>query len=259
MYRNTPSTFPFAVNSTTPEAFDDIADLSESTTILVVEDEEALCYLLCRSIEKMGYQATIAKDGLSALEIIKQNDVSLVILDILLPGMDGYAVCSEMRKVTDAPIVMVTAMGDVDDVVRGLEVGADEYVTKPFSFADLTAKVYALLRRAYWSRHQPLVGDEGIQLLSENNEAIVRGRSVKLSPIEFKLLRSLAQSAEKAVSHEVLMMDVWGYQPQGKASILHTNIRRLREKIEEDPADPAHIITVAGFGYKFMPAAPLAM
>lgn len=259
MCRNGPSTVPFATGDTTFEAFNVMADVTESTTVLVVEDEEALCYLLCRSIEKMGYQVSTAKDGLSALEIVKQNDVSLVILDIMLPGMDGYAVCREMRKVTNAPIVMVTAMGGVDDVVRGLEAGADEYVTKPFSFADLTAKVYALLRRVYWSRHQPLLGDEVVQLHSENHEAIVRGCPVKLSPIEFKLLRSLAQSAEKAVSHEVLMMDVWGYQPQGKASILHTNIRRLREKIEENPADPAHIITVAGFGYKFVPAAPVAM
>lgn len=231
-------------------------DTIGSTTILIVEDEEALCYLLSRSVEKMGYQVAIAQDGLSALEIIQKRNINLVLLDIMLPEMDGYTVCQEMRKVTDAPIIMLTAMGSVDDVVRGLEVGADEYITKPFSFSDLTARVYALLRRAYWSQHRQLVGGGVIRLHTENQEAIVRGQAVKLSPIEFKLLRALAQSAEKAVSHEVLMMDVWGYQPQGKASILHTNIRRLREKIEENPADPTHIITVAGFGYKFVPTVP---
>lgn len=246
-----PRSFPL---SNPAELFHFVQDSTKALTVLIVEDEKDLSHLLLRSIERMGFRALIAQNGQRALEIIKQRTVILVLLDVRLPQMDGYTLCSEMRKVTTVPIIMLTALGRPDDVVRGLEAGADDYIVKPFRFADLTVRMYALLRRAYWTDNQHLFERDVVRLRPENQEVIVYGRPVKLSPTEFKLLHLLSQSAEETVSYERLMMDVWGYQPTGKAAILHTNIRRLREKIERNPAEPLHIVTVAGFGYKFIPS-----
>lgn len=237
-----------------PYEFSDIlCNDAEAWTVLVVEDEQALNHLLCRSVEREGFQAIAAADGRSALDAIHHGNIKLVLLDVRLPKMDGYTVCSKIRQMTDVPIIMLSAMSRTDDVVRGLEAGADDYVVKPFSFKDLMARIYALLRRTHWSKNRHLFEHSVVRLQRESQGVLIGDRLVKLTPTEFKLLDMLSQSAEETVSFKKLMMGVWGYQPKGKAAILHTNIRRLREKIEDDPADPVHIVTVARFGYKFIP------
>ena len=227
--------------------------------ILVVEDEEHLRNLLRMSLERIGHDVLTAADGREALDMLSATMVDLVLMDVMMPNMDGLEACHAIRQYSDVPIIMLTAINRPDDIAKALEMGADDYITKPFSFMEIEARVEAVLRRVSWSEDPPdldIIVTQDIKLNHEKKEVMVRGHAVHLSPTEYGLLRYLMLRANQTVSHDALMQEIWGMPVSGKAKILHTNVRRLREKIERNPADPHYIITVLGLGYKFATAEP---
>ncbi len=224
--------------------------------ILVVDDEDALCHLLRISLEKIGHTVVTATNGREALERLAEDSIDLVLLDIIMPGMDGFEVCRVLREQSDVPIVMLTALNRSDDVVRGFGLGADDYITKPFSFREVQVRIEAILRRVYWQDRsvvpsRPETGD--IVLNTDAHEAQVRGRTVQLTPIEYRLLRYMMGMPNRAVSKSELFRQVWGYDMVGSTNLVEVAVRRLREKIEEDPSNPVYLVTVHGVGYKFHP------
>ncbi len=229
---------------------------ARTARILVAEDDAALRQLLEMSLRAFGYEVLSAEDGEAALEAFLDQPVDLVILDIMMPRMDGLQVLQEIRRRSDVPVIMLTALGRPDDVVRGLRMGADDYIPKPFTFKEVAARVEAALRRAQWSREQrtPLILQGcGIKLNVPAREAYVDGKQVHLSPTEFALLHYLMHRAGQAVSKEELFQNVWGYEFSGGSNLIEVAIRRLRYKIEENPQKPRRIITVRGVGYRFGP------
>ncbi len=222
--------------------------------VLIAEDETPLRDLLRLSLEASGHQVTTAGDGVEALERFAGAEFDLVILDVMMPRLDGFSVCREMRKRSSVPIVMLTALGSPDDVVHGFDLGADDYITKPFTFREVQARVQAILRRVRWAteKHPPQIIAIGrIAVDLEAHEVLVATRRVQLSPIEFRLLYTLMAQAGKAISKEDLMREVWGYEFIGGTNLVEVTVRRLREKVEDDPSRPEHILTVRGVGYKF--------
>ncbi len=244
--------FPPPDQPSTADDLDSVftSDLNPKPIILIAEDEAPLRELLSKSLLNAGYEVITCCNGREALDMAKVYNIDLALLDVLMPEVSGHAVCVELRKSSDVPIIMLTALSNVDELESALYAGADDYIAKPFSFSNLEARVFALLRRVHWIKFgmRPKVLDLE---LHRDNRVTIRGQSVQLSPIEYKLLYYLVQCAEETVSREYLLDKVWGYRPIGKARILHTNIRRLRQKIEVDPANPKHIITVMGIGYLF--------
>jgi DNA-binding response OmpR family regulator len=223
--------------------------------ILVVEDESFLRNLLQVSLEKEGYFVLTAEDGLKAMEIFNQEQVDLILLDVLMPHMDGFEVCTEIRKRSDVPIVMLTALNSPDSTVGGFELGADDFISKPFTFKEVHARLQSILRRMQWTRdrHPLVIIRHGSIIL--NNEAhvvTVQGEEVHLTPIEYQLLHFLMSNPNRAVSKEVLFKEVWGYDFTGGTNLVEVAMRRLREKIEADPSVPEYLLTIRGAGYKFI-------
>ena len=226
--------------------------------ILIVEDDERIRASMCLALEDEGYDVTEAASGEEALETFGQSLVSqpfdLVIIDIMLPGMDGFACCRELRRQSAIPIIMVTARTDTHDVVAGLEAGADDYVTKPFEPKELAARIRALLRRARLAEGGPAVlvfGD--LESLPEAGVVRVAGTEVHLTRTEFLLLCELAANSGKVLSREQLLERVWSYDYFGDGRLVDVHVRRLRTKVEPDPANPRHVLTVRGLGYKLAP------
>jgi len=222
--------------------------------ILVVDDEKPIADILKYNLEKEGYTVEEAFDGLEALRRVKESPFDLVILDVMLPGLDGYSVCREIRRFSHLPILMLTAKDQEMDIVLGLEMGADDYLTKPFGARELLARVRALLRRsrlqtAGLEKKVLVFGPLEIDL--QNYEARKNGRSVGLTLKEFELLRFLATHPGQVFTRETLLNEVWGYEYFGEARTVDVTIRRLREKIEENPAEPEYIQTKRGVGYYF--------
>jgi len=223
--------------------------------ILMIEDEERLGDALAYSLERGGYDVAVATDGLRGLERFRTEGADLVLLDLMLPGMSGEDVCREIRKTSRVPIVMLTAKDSQVSKVVGLEIGADDYVTKPFSTEELLARIKALLRRAApdLGRGEGVLEGGGIRLDPERAEVSVRGRPVHLPRKEFELLEILMEGAGRVLTRENLLHSVWGEDYFGDSRTLDVHIKRLRAKCEEDPHDPRHILTVRGLGYKFVP------
>ena len=221
------------------------------TRILTVEDDERIRTAVRLALEDEGWQVVEADDGEQALETFVASPTDVVLIDIMLPGIDGFEVCRSIRRTSDVPIVMVTARADTHDVVAGLEAGADDYLTKPFAPKELSARIRALLRRARSadpaSTHLQF-GD--LEVIPD--EGVVRkgGEEVHLTKTEFRLLVELATSAGRVFSREVLLERVWGYGYFGDGRLVDVHIRRLRTKVETDPAHPRHVVTVRGLGYK---------
>ncbi|MEJ7582754.1 MAG: response regulator transcription factor [Acidimicrobiales bacterium] len=221
------------------------------TRILTVEDDERIRTSVKLALEDEGWTVDEADTGEDALERFNQQPADVVLIDIMLPDIDGFEVCRSIRRVSDVPIVMVTARDDTHDVVAGLEAGADDYLTKPFAPKELSARIRALLRRvrtmdpgATHLRFGDLeiVPDEGV---------VRRGaREVHLTKTEFRLLVELASSPGRVLSREVLLERVWGYGYFGDGRLVDVHVRRLRTKVENDPANPRHVVTVRGLGYK---------
>ncbi len=219
--------------------------------MLVVDDERRYRDLLEMDLSRRGYRVLQAGDGLRALDLIEQRSPDLVVLDLRLPDMDGYEVCRRIREISSVPVIMLTARAEEADKVRGLRSGADDYVTKPFSAEELLARVEAVLRRTEIGRpgdETPFEAD-GLRIEFAQHRVTVRDREVDLTPSEYRLLEQLAQNAGRVMVQDELLRRVWGDGYQGASELLHTAIRRLRRKIEDDPASPRYVLTKRGIGY----------
>jgi DNA-binding response OmpR family regulator len=229
-----------------------------ASRILLVEDDERIRTSMRLSLEDEGYDVDETESGEEALEVHSRSLVGqsfdLIVVDIMLPGMDGFACCRELRKVSSVPIIMVTALTDTAHVVAGLEAGADDYVTKPFEPKELAARIRALLRRARSTDGGPVslvFGD--LEILPEAGVVRSRGEEVHLTRTEFLLLCELAANSGKVLSREQLLERVWSYDYFGDGRLVDVHVRRLRTKVENDPSDPRHVLTVRGLGYKLAP------
>ncbi|MGC9963402.1 MAG: response regulator transcription factor [Acidimicrobiales bacterium] len=229
-----------------------------ASRILLVEDDERIRTSMRLSLEDEGYDVEETESGEEALEVHSRSLVGqsfdLIVVDIMLPGMDGFACCRELRKVSSVPIIMVTALTDTAHVVAGLEAGADDYVTKPFEPKELAARIRALLRRARSTDGGPVslvFGD--LEILPEAGVVRSRGEEVHLTRTEFLLLCELAANSGKVLSREQLLERVWSYDYFGDGRLVDVHVRRLRTKVENDPSDPRHVLTVRGLGYKLAP------
>jgi DNA-binding response OmpR family regulator len=220
--------------------------------ILIVEDETPLLQTVSYNLEQEGYQVIQAQDGLAGLDAARAERPDLVLLDIMLPGIDGVEVCRLLRKEMDIPIIMLTAKSREIDKVVGLEVGADDYVTKPFGMLELLARIRAALRRARTDAKKDEVLRSGdIEMDPGSHTVRVAGNEVELRPKEFDLLHALISNRGRVLERSQLLERVWGEDEYIDAGTLDVHIRRLREKIEADPSSPRHVITVRGIGYKF--------
>ena len=220
--------------------------------ILIVEDESALAETLAVNLKAEGYRTLTAPDGPSALDIASSETPDLIILDIMLPGMDGLEVCRAIRKRSDVPIIMLTAKAREVDKVVDLEVGADDYVVKPFGMMELIARVRAALRRSSGAAaKQDVLEAEGLRLDRERHTVEIDGSPGELRPREFDLLAVLMENRGRPLSRQVLLRKVWGEDEYIDQNTVDVHIRRLREKVEKEPGKPARIITVRGAGYKF--------
>lgn len=236
----------------------------EKSTVLVVEDEPALIDTLEYSLRRQGYAVSTASDGRAAVELARKEHPDLIILDIMLPGLDGFEVCRILRQETSVPILMLTARTEEVDKVVGLEVGADDYLTKPFSMRELMARIKALLRRVRLDREahaasapgqgdivtERMVFDNLIVDLSRR-EVQADGQVFHLKPKEFDLLVFLARNRGIVLSRDLILERVWGWEYDGGSRTVDVHVRWLREKIERDPSDPVRIVTVRSIGYRF--------
>ena len=222
-----------------------------STKILTVEDDERIRTAVKLALEDEGWTVVEASSGEDALSSFTDEPADVVLIDIMLPGIDGFEVCRSLRRVSDVPIVMVTAREDTHDIVAGLEAGADDYLTKPFAPKELSARIRALLRRARSSDPGLTRMEFGaLEVIPEEGVVRLDGEEVHLTKTEFRLLVELASSPGRVFSREVLLERVWGYGYFGDGRLVDVHVRRLRTKIEPDPADPTYVVTVRGLGYK---------
>ncbi len=225
------------------------------TRILTVEDDDRIRQAVILALQDEGWDVDEADTGERALEVFAANAADVVLIDIMLPGMDGFEVCRSIRRTSDVPIIMVTARDDTHDVVAGLEAGADDYLTKPFAPKELSARIRALLRRVRSSDSGGLdrikVGD--LEISPEEGMVLKAGEELHLTKTEFKLLVELASQPGKVFSREVLLERVWGYDYFGDGRLVDVHVRRLRTKVETDPASPRYVVTSRGLGYKLQP------
>ncbi|MGB3906709.1 MAG: response regulator transcription factor [Anaerolineae bacterium] len=221
--------------------------------ILIVDDDLTLIELLSQCLEKTGYKVLSATNGIDGLQMVYKNKVDLIILDVMMPRMDGWETCSRIREISDVPIIMLTAKDEEADALKGFQCGVDDYVTKPFSFAELTARVKVILQRARKAppdkQRRVYVFDE-LVVDADNSQVTVRGKPVSLTPTEFQLLLNLAENAGRILSHEQLLSQVWGPEYVGETGYVKRYVWYLRQKIENDPSNPQYILTERGFGYR---------
>ncbi|HHT25696.1 MAG TPA: response regulator transcription factor [Firmicutes bacterium] len=219
--------------------------------VLVVDDEPAILELVSFNLRKEGYDVLTASDGNAALSVFRAEKPDLVILDLMIPDPDGYEVCRQIRAESSVPVIMLTARTEERDRVKGLDIGADDYVVKPFSPRELLARVRAVLRRSPTWQEEELLAAGDLVIDTERHEVKVAGVQVDLTPKEFDLLKILAESPGKVLERDFLLEKVWGYAFAGATRTLDVHIRRLRQKINDDPTNPRYIETVHGLGYKF--------
>jgi two-component system, OmpR family, response regulator RegX3 len=237
--------------------------MSAEATLLLVEDEESFIDALTVGLTREGFHVVVARDGLEALAAFDEVSPDLVLLDVMLPKMSGLDVCRALRKKSNVPIIMVTARAGEIDTVVALEVGADDYVTKPYRLRELVARMRAVLRRggregggpaeAATSEPRVEVGDVLVDV--DRHEVTVRGQLVQLPLKEFDLLELLVSNGGRVLPREVILDRVWGSDYYGDTKTLDVHIKRLRQRIEPDPANPQRIVTIRGLGYKYVPAA----
>jgi DNA-binding response OmpR family regulator len=225
-------------------------------SITVIEDEPSISEVVSLYLRRAGFQVQVYSDGLAAREALERKLPDLIVLDIMLPGLDGFSLTRELRDRSDVPIILLTSRREEADRIAGLELGADDYVVKPFSPGELVSRVRAVLRRA--SKEEAGPGSSQIvfpdlTIDPQTRTVSVRGRSVTLTAREFDMLHHLALHPRQVFSREKLLESVWGLSEYIDPSTVTVHIRRLREKIEADPADPAHLQTVWGVGYKYEP------
>jgi two-component system response regulator RegX3 len=225
------------------------------TTVLVVEDEDSFVEALTIGLRREGFRVQVARDGVEALDVFDAVAPDLVLLDVMLPRMSGIDVCRELRRRSVVPIIMITAKSAEIDTVVGLEVGADDYVTKPYRMRELVARMRAVLRRRATDSAAVLDGDVlevgDVSLDPERHEVVIRGQVVQLPLKEFELLELLLANAGRVLSRDTLIDRVWGMDYVGDTKTLDVHVKRLRAKVEEDPSSPSRIVTIRGLGYKF--------
>ena len=229
--------------------------MPDSPTILLVDDEDAVQRLLAYPLERDGFRVVQARDGQEALDRFGREDVDLVVLDVMLPKVDGLEVCKRLRAESSVPIIMLTARDDELDKVLGLELGADDYITKPFSIREFRSRVRALLRRAASGpspdHRDELIESDGLRIDLGAREVRAHGRLVQLTYVEFELLRTLASHAGRVYTREQLLQALWGGSEYREPRTIDVHVRHLREKLEQDPGEPEFILTVRGVGYRF--------
>jgi two-component system, OmpR family, response regulator len=227
----------------------------DASTILLVDDEDSVQKLLAYPLERDGFRVVQARDGQEALQKFAMEAIDLVVLDVMLPKLDGLEVCKQLRAQSAVPIIMLTARDDELDKVLGLELGADDYITKPFSIREFRSRVRALLRRATAPRHDPHDGDAieiaDVRIDLARRAVEVRGEGVPLTYVEFELLRTLAAHPGRVYTREMLLESLWGGSEYREPRTIDVHVRHIREKIEHDPREPELIFTVRGVGYRF--------
>jgi DNA-binding response OmpR family regulator len=236
---------------------------AKKTTILVADDDPQLLRLVTRNLELEGYDVRAVSDGQQALDEIGRQMPNLVLLDVMMPRVDGFTVCERVREFSPVPIIILTARGQDQDKIRGLDLGADDYLTKPFSVDELVARVRAVLRRSQLTmletgqglRSTLAIGDLSIDFAQHLVK--MKGVEVALTPIEYRLVAYLAQNAGRVVTQDLLLEHVWGEEYIGESHMLQVNMNRVRKKLEPDPATPHYLLTKVGVGY-LMPASPAA-
>jgi DNA-binding response OmpR family regulator len=228
---------------------------AQKTTILAADDDPQLLRLITRNLQMEGYDVLAASDGQQALELIENNAPDLVLLDVMMPRMDGFTVCYRVREFSAVPIIMITARGQDQDKVRGLDLGADDYLTKPFSVDELLARVHAVLRRAQFTASEQ---SQGLRATTKTgnlvidylqHQVILHGREIALTPNEYHIIAYLAQNVGRIVTQDLLLEHVWGPEYLGESHLLQVNINRLRRKLEVDATQPRYILTKSGLGY----------
>ena len=229
--------------------------MPDSATILLVDDEESLQKLLTFPLARDGFRVVPAHDGEEALDRFAQERVDLVVLDVMLPKLDGLEVCRRLRATSSVPILMLTARDDELDKVLGLELGADDYMTKPFSVREFRSRVRALLRRASAPRHEPgadeIIEADGLRIDPARRRIDVRGDEVTLTYVEFEILRAMAERPGRVYTRQALLERLWGDSDYRDPRTIDVHVRHLREKLEQDPRRPEYIFTVRGVGYRF--------
>ena len=232
-----------------------MAEELERRRILVVDDEERMVRFIRLNLEHDGYQVSEAFNGKQAIQKMREALPDLILLDVMMPDLDGFEVLEMIREISNVPIIMLTAKGEEDDRVRGLEKGADDYVTKPFSPRELVSRVKAVLRRtegASGSMHGLIEIDDRLKIDFDKREVWLEGKIVKLRPTEYKLLFHLVQNAGWVLSHDQLLTNVWGYEYRDEPHYVRLYINYLRQKLEKDAANPKYILTERGVGYRFV-------
>jgi len=227
---------------------------SRKPCVLVVDDDVQILRYIRRTLELEGYQTLTATDGRAALEVMERETPGLILLDIMLPEIDGYSVCERIREFSTVPIIMVTARDNDEEKVKGLELGADDYITKPFSIVELLARVKAVLRRSRISgavAAPAIYTGNGLEVNFASRSVTVEGRPVNLTPTEFNLLQELVLNKGKVLTHSHLLQKVWGYEYRDEKEYLHVFIGRLRAKLHLDSKDQRYIQTIPGVGYQF--------
>lgn len=228
---------------------------ARKTTIVTADDDPQLLRLVARNLEFEGYEVLTASDGQQALEQVERNSPDLVLLDVMMPRMDGFTVCHKVREFSTVPIIIVTARGQDQDKVKGLDLGADDYLTKPFSVDELLARVRAVLRRAQFTSQENTQGLQKVATIGDltidytQHLVTMGGKEMALSPTEYRILSYLARNTGRIVTQDLLLEHVWGAEYVGESHMLQVNINRLRRKIEDDPTRPRYIKTKVGIGY----------
>ncbi len=229
--------------------------MDQHKRILIVDDDPKFVDMLRVALERANYAIATATNGLQGEKVFRSTPVDLIMLDVMMPQRDGFEMLRDVRALSSVPIILLTALSDTDNVVKGLELGADDYITKPFELKEVLARVQAALARVERSKatdpttRVQTLGDIALDL--DRGVAQMRGTEVSLTPIELELLHYMMMHAGRLLERETLLRDVWGYDYFGKTNLVDVAIRRLREKIEADPSNPVYLLTVRGQGYRF--------
>lgn len=224
--------------------------------ILIVDDDPSLLELAQYNLEAEGYKIMTAKDGIEGMRLMYAEQPDLIILDVMMPKMDGYQVCQRVREMSDVPVIMLTARGREEDIVKGLDLGADDYLTKPFRVGELLARVRATLRRARTESFMPegvTYSDEYLSVDLAARRVAVGGELVKLTPTEYKLLAILIKNKGRVVEFRQLLENVWGFEYVDEVDYLRVYVWHLRRKIEPNPKDPCYLLNELNVGYRFEP------
>jgi len=228
---------------------------SNKKKILVVDDEKGLAKIIRLNLEQDGFDVVEANNGAQAMEKLRVSLPDLILLDVMMPDVDGSTVLRMVREIGSTPVIMLTAKGEEDDKVKGLELGADDYITKPFSPRELTSRIRAVLRRGSFSKDEEtgkIVVDDRLTIDFDRHEVWVEGELVQLRPTEYRLLYHLVQNAGWVLTHDQILNKVWGYEYENEPHYVRLYINYLRKKLEIDPANPVYILTERGVGYRFV-------